>query len=89
MSIIVSLDRTGRIVLPKSVREQFNLHPGSQIEIKTKQDYLELKPVDATPALVSRERLLVHQGASQAPLAGAIEQSREERVGILSKRFTG
>ena len=87
MSIIISIDRAGRIVLPKPLRDQFNLHPGSQLEIKTMQDYLELKPVDAAPALVSQGGLLVHQGTSPLPLTDATAQAREERIVSLSRGF--
>lgn len=41
----VSIDGAGRVVIPKSLRDQFNLHAGSQLEITSGVDGLELKPV--------------------------------------------
>jgi len=84
MTAIVSIDGAGRIVLPKAFRDQFNLHPGSQIEIATGSDHLELKPVDASPAMLCEHGLWVHQGAARVNLTEAVQQLRDERIRGLS-----
>lgn len=84
MNSIVSIDGAGRIVLPKPLRDQFNLHPGSQLEIVTGPGGLALKPVDAAQSLVCERGLWVHQGAAHVDLAAAVRQLREERTGGLS-----
>ncbi len=86
MKSVISIDRAGRVVLPKALREQFNLHPGSQLEITTGQDHLELKPADTTPALTREGGLLIHQGAAQVSLSNFIQQTRDERTDRVSRR---
>ena len=86
MTTIVSIDRAGRIVLPKPLRDQFNLHPGSQLTIAPGSDHLELKPVESSSAMAREDGLWVHQGMAQVNLSAAVNQLREERLGGLSSK---
>ena len=40
-----TLDRFGRIVIPKKVRKDFNLKPGAHLKIEETDDTIVLKPV--------------------------------------------
>ena len=44
--IIKSLDKLGRIVIPKKLRKGFNIEQGTQIEIKLDGDKIILKKVN-------------------------------------------
>ena len=46
--IIRKIDELGRIVLPAEVRKTYNINPGSEIEISTKDDMIILKKVENT-----------------------------------------
>jgi AbrB family looped-hinge helix DNA binding protein len=85
--MIVSMDGAGRVVLPKPLREQFNLHAGSQLEIIPGADGMELKPVETKPSLVKVNGWWVHQGVMQGGATTdpvqVVEQSREERINSL------
>jgi AbrB family looped-hinge helix DNA binding protein len=85
MTKLLSVDQAGRIVLPKKLREQFNLHAGSQLEIAAGSNHLELRPADRTVMLRRKNKLWVHHGRAQAPLSRAVETIREERVRSLSQ----
>ena len=39
-----TLDKFGRIVIPKEIRDDFNLKPGSQIRIEESEQTIILKP---------------------------------------------
>jgi AbrB family looped-hinge helix DNA binding protein len=80
MTSILTIDRAGRIVLPKPIRDQMGLHPGSQLEVHANYDHLELRPVEARPSLVSEGSLLVHTGSAPGPLADSVRLMREERI---------
>lgn len=80
MNTVVSIDRAGRIVLPKPLRDRFNLHAGSQLEIASSSDHLELKPIDSAQAMACEGGLWVHQGVAQVNLLDAVSQLREERL---------
>jgi len=85
MNAIVSIDEAGRLVLPKRLRVQFNLHAGSELEVAACPDHLELRPVEATPPLKEVGSLLVHQGSTRVPLANAVRQLRGERAAAQSR----
>jgi AbrB family looped-hinge helix DNA binding protein len=82
---ILSIDRAGRVVLPKKIREHFHLHPGSQMEIAIGHDHLELKPLDHAPSLKQEGPLWVHQGQAQTALSSEIARTREERLRSVSR----
>ena len=50
----ISLDRFGRIVIPKQIREHFALKPGSQLELQETEDTIILKPHHGEPSLVAK-----------------------------------
>ena len=80
-AVIVTIDRAGRIVVPKSLRERFNLVAGVQLEMEAGGDFLQLRRVDAEPALVRKKGILVHQGGTCPDLdvAGFIRAERDAR----------
>lgn len=80
MTAIISIDRAGRVVLPKKAREQFQLHPGSLLELTAAKDHLQLRPLDLQPALLREGNLWVHQGSASVPLADTLRQVRDERA---------
>ena len=50
MNARVTLDRAGRVVLPKTVRDQMNLAPGDTLDLTVKGDEVTLRPRrNATP----------------------------------------
>jgi len=58
----VKIDKAGRIVLPKPVRERFQLREGSELVIEEGSDGLTLKPVETTVFYGPREG---HVGSSR------------------------
>jgi AbrB family looped-hinge helix DNA binding protein len=86
MKRTLSIDRAGRVVLPKQLREHFNLSPGSQLEIAVGPDHLELKPMKTTAMLRQKSKLWVHHGHAQTPLNQAVASLREERLRAIGDR---
>lgn len=79
---ILTVDRTGRVVLPKPIRDQLGLAAGSELRIAATADQITLEPVHHTAAVEERDGWLVHTGtleAGQGDIIAAIRQSREER----------
>lgn len=44
-SMLVGIDRAGRVVIPKEVRDRLSLTPDSQLELDTEGDSIRLTPV--------------------------------------------
>ena len=55
----VTIDRAGRLVVPKVLRDELNLAPGTPLEIRTREGRLELEPVTTPMRLVRRGNGLV------------------------------
>ena len=66
--MIVTIDNAGRLVVPKPLREQFNLTPGCELEIEAGTDGITLRRADAEPSLVRKQGILVHHGTSRTAL---------------------
>jgi AbrB family looped-hinge helix DNA binding protein len=85
-SNLVSIDKAGRIVLPKRLRERFNLMAGDSLQIFVENDNIRLTPMGNTTALIKKRGRWVHQGIPSAPLAPAVEMLREERMQQLMRK---
>ncbi len=84
----VAIDKAGRIVVPKPLRERLGLHAGSQLELSELRDGIKLRLVSSKPSLVEIDGLLVHQGEYEGDqdLTTAVERQREERIRELMQR---
>jgi AbrB family looped-hinge helix DNA binding protein len=85
MKKVLIVDRAGRVVLPKQLREQFNLHPGSQLEIALGPNHVELKPAETAMMLRRKSKLWIHHGRAQASLDRAVTNTREERLRAVAR----
>jgi AbrB family looped-hinge helix DNA binding protein len=77
----VKVDKSGRIVLPKPVRERFRLRAGTNLELEEGPEGLLLRPVGHRPSMVRKNGLLVHLGKAPRGLDWdrLIQSSREDR----------
>ena len=80
-----SLDRFGRIVIPKKIREDFNLKAGSPIRIEEGEQEIILKPVQGEPNLHVKDGVLVFTGTPLEDLGDAVAKHREERMKSIRK----
>ena len=76
------LDRAGRVVLPKSVRDELHLRPGDALELESSESEIVLRPVRGIRPLRKKQGVWV-LGAGKAFAAEIVNQStqkiREER----------
>ena len=75
-----TLDRFGRIVIPKKIRNDFNLKPGDQIRIEEREQDIILKPVVGEPNLHWKDGVLVFSGVPIGELGDALEKHRDDRA---------
>ena len=80
-----TLDRFGRIVIPKKIRDDFNLRAGSQLRIEESEKSIVLKPVDEEPNLHLKDGVLVFSGIPLDDLDEALVKHREERIRRIVK----
>jgi AbrB family looped-hinge helix DNA binding protein len=75
-----TLDKFGRIVIPKEIRYDFNLKPGDRIHIEESEQAIILKPVAGEPNLRWKDGVLVFSGTPLVDLDKALEKHRSERL---------
>lgn len=81
----VTIDRLGRIVVPKSVREQYQLTPGTDLELELDANGFHLKPAHGEPTLIRKDGVLIHHGTETVDIdiASYINVDRDRRDGDL------
>jgi AbrB family looped-hinge helix DNA binding protein len=89
MSKTITVDRLGRIVLPKEVRERLQLRAHSRLELTVVADRIELRPLseDDDLKLVQKGRRVVLAGFDPDPSSGVrVREERESRLVRLAER---
>lgn len=75
-----TLDKFGRIVIPKKVRDAFNLKAGTQIRIEKNEQTIILKPIHDKPNLILKDGVLVFSGSPTGDLQKAFNKHHEDRI---------
>src|SRR4029453_4955318 len=79
----LSIDRFGRIVLPKEIRDRFGVKPGTEFEVEEKGDLNLLKPVVKEAQIINKNGWLVVKGSGKPMTVEEadqlIDKVREER----------
>jgi AbrB family looped-hinge helix DNA binding protein len=80
----ITIDSAGRVVLPKAIRDRFHLVPGTEIDLNTDAEGINLRVRGTASTLVQRDGILVHTSGPSAPaldldIATFINQQREGR----------
>jgi AbrB family looped-hinge helix DNA binding protein len=78
----LKIDKAGRVILPKPVRDRLGLHAGSDLEIQETMDGVVLRPADRRPSMVKKGSFWVHTGELPPgyDILKAIDEDREERM---------
>ena len=79
MQLVV--DKFGRVVLPKSLRESQGLGPGERVDVEERPECLILRPARRRSVVTSKCGLLVFGGAAEGDLTQALAHHRRERIG--------
>lgn len=76
----ITIDGAGRLVIPKSIRDELNLVPGSELEIDASGTEIRLRLAGSEPSLIRKSGVLVHHGAGKADvdIAAFIRAEREK-----------
>jgi len=77
----LKIDKAGRIVVPKSLRERWGLQAGTDLEVLEAPEGILIRRAERKPLLVREGHLLVHTGKLPAgfDFVKAIEREREAR----------
>ena len=82
MNMRLTLDKAGRIVLPKMLRAELHLEPGDALELESVGEQITLRPVRGTGPLSKEQGVWVFHAGQPLPAAATdamLRQIREER----------
>jgi AbrB family looped-hinge helix DNA binding protein len=74
----ITIDRAGRLVIPKSIRDELNLVPGSELEIDAEGNEIRLRVAGTEPRLIEKDGILVYHGGAKTDI-DIVEFIRSER----------
>jgi AbrB family looped-hinge helix DNA binding protein len=81
MTIKTTIDKAGRIIVPKRLREKMRLEPGDDFLIEADGDRLILKPIRQEALLKKEYGIWVYQGeVSNIPIVEWLDEEREKRA---------
>lgn len=82
MSTRLVLDKAGRVVIPKPLRQELHLQAGDSLELETTGEQITLRPVRGTGPLTKKHGVWVFHADQPLPASATeevLQQIREER----------
>ena len=81
-----TLDRFGRVVIPKHVRDNMGLEAGTILQIEKEGKKIVLHPVQREPQVMEKKGILVFTGTSVGDVGFALHEHRKNRLKKMSRR---
>ncbi|HVO82671.1 MAG TPA: AbrB/MazE/SpoVT family DNA-binding domain-containing protein [Terriglobales bacterium] len=82
MLTTTTIDKAGRVVLPKPVREELQLRPGDSIEVESSEERIILRPARSKGRMYKKQGVWVFDSGEPLP-ANVVEDTlrkvRQER----------
>lgn len=82
MNARLNIDRAGRVVLPKPIRDRLQLEPGESLEIESFEDHIVLRPVRERATMRKELGVLVFdtgEPITASEVRKTIQRVRDER----------
>ena len=82
MNTKLSIDRAGRVVLPKPIRDRLQLEPGESLEIESFEDHIVLRPIREHATMRKELGVLVFdtgEPITASEVRKTIQKIRDER----------
>lgn len=82
MASRLTIDKAGRIILPKAVRDEMNLSAGDALDVRTQGERITLQPVRSIPAMRKERGVWVFSAGeklSRTVVDQTVRELRDER----------
>ncbi len=82
MTTKLTLDKGGRVVIPKALREELELGPGDHLELESEGEQIVLRPLRRRPALEKERGIWVFRTGERlraSEAQDALKSIREKR----------
>jgi AbrB family looped-hinge helix DNA binding protein len=74
----VTLDKAGRVALPKPMRDELQLGPGEALEVENQGEEITLRPVRGNAPLRKKDGIWVYRAGE--PLAESVVEDTRRQV---------
>jgi AbrB family looped-hinge helix DNA binding protein len=78
MNATLTIDKAGRVVLPKRVRDALQISPGDSLELESSEDHIILRPAPGKGRMYKKQGVWVFD--SGVPLSAAVVNRTIHRV---------
>jgi|SRR5580658_1888797 AbrB family looped-hinge helix DNA binding protein len=86
MTAKITIDKAGRVVIPKPLRQRLRLGPGDVLALRSEGECITLQPVRPQAPLKKEHGIWVYQGeATDTSIADLLDREREERIRDLRR----
>lgn len=79
-----TLDKSGRILIPRQVRDDLRLAPGTVLKIEEREGGILLSPLAESPGLRFEDGVLVFAGELEGDIEATLQKDREDRARKLA-----
>jgi AbrB family looped-hinge helix DNA binding protein len=82
VNILLTIDKAGRVVIPRPLRKVLHLEPGDTLEMESAGEQITLRPVRGTGPLTKEQGVWVFRTGQPLPASATdemLQQLREER----------
>ena len=80
-----TLDRFGRIIIPKNVRDDMGLEAGVVFQIQKQGEKIVLQPLQGEAQVVERDGILVFTGVAVGDVSQTLHEHRRGRLKRIGK----
>ncbi len=78
MNATLTIDKAGRVVLPKPVRDALQISPGDSLELESSEDHIVLRPAPSKGRMYKKQGVWVFD--SGVPLSAEVINKTIRRV---------
>lgn len=78
-TMITTMDQAGRLVIPREIRREAALEPGTPLDVRWRDGVIEIEPQPLAVKLERRGRLLVARPAAKMPALPTTTVERTRR----------
>jgi AbrB family looped-hinge helix DNA binding protein len=77
----ITLDQAGRVLIPKTLRQELHLGPGDTLQLENEGDEITLRPLRPKALLKKEHGVWVYQGEPcDTSITDLIDRNRESRI---------
>jgi AbrB family looped-hinge helix DNA binding protein len=80
MNTTLTIDKAGRVVLPKPVRDALQISPGDSLELESSEDHIILRPAPSKGHMYKKQGLWVFDSGSAGTISADAVNKTIRRV---------